>query len=462
MAEELSREPAARPESGAGPGSLAYVYYTSGSTGRPKGVAMHHQGPVNYFAWARGAYLSHGGRGAPVFSSMAVDLTLANFVPLFAGGHVELLPEGPGVEALAEAIRRSPGFAMIKITPTHLSLLNQLLAPEEAAASTATLVIGADNLHAEPTLFWQAHAPGVRLLNEYGPTETVVGCSLYEIPPGRHIHGRVPFGRPIHNLTHYVLDARMQPVPVGVAGELYIGGVGVARGYLGRPGLTAEKFVPDPFSARPGARVYRTGDRVRWLPDGNLEFLGRIDFQVKVRGYRIEPGEIEARLREHPGVRHAVVRVREDTPGDTRLVAYWVGEALEAETLRAHVSQALPPYMVPAAYVRLERLPLGRTGKLDRGALPAPEGDAFARHGYEAPVGETEEALAEIWAEVLGVERVGRRDHFFELGGHSLLAVELVERMRRRGLHAEVRALFTTPTFADFSASTDQLLELRL
>src|SRR3954453_3537067 len=258
MAEALAAEPAERLEGGGGRGNLGYVYYPSGSTGRPKGVLMHHAGPVNYFAWARGEYLSAGGRGAPVFSSMAVDLTLANFVPLFAGQPVELLPEGPGVEALAEALRQAPGYAMIKITPTHLSLLNQVLAPGDAARSGAPLVIGADNLQAEPTLFWREHAPGVRLLNEYGPTETVVGCSLYEIPPGRHTAGRVPFGKPIQNLTHYVLDARMQPVPVGVAGELYIGGIGVARGYLGRPGLTAEKFVPDPFAADAGTRLYRT------------------------------------------------------------------------------------------------------------------------------------------------------------------------------------------------------------
>ena len=453
MAEALAAQPAERPESGAGPASLAYVYYTSGSTGRPKGVLMHHEGPVNYFAWAREAYLSAGGRGAPVFSSMAVDLTLANFVPLFAGQPVELLPEGPGVEALAEALRRAPGYAMIKITPTHLSLLNQVLAPGDAAGSAATLVIGADNLMAEPTLFWREHAPGVRLLNEYGPTETVVGCSLYEIPGDLHVEGRIPIGKPIQNLTHYVLDARMQPVPVGVAGELYIGGVGVGRGYLGRPGLTAEKFVPDPFAAQAGMRFYRTGDRARWLPDGELEFLGRIDFQVKVRGYRIELGEIEERLKEHPGVRHAAVLIREDVPGDTRLVAYWAGDGpADVESLRAHLGERLPQYMVPAAYVRLEQLPLGRTGKLDRKALPAPEGDAFARHGYEAPAGEVEEALAEIWAEVLGIERVGRWDHFFELGGHSLLAVRVISRVRQvLGVEVPLGEVFARPVLSDFA-----------
>ncbi|MBB4636057.1 non-ribosomal peptide synthetase [Longimicrobium terrae] len=463
MADVLASEPAGRPESGVRAENLAYVYYTSGSTGRPKGVLMHHYGPTNYFDWGTGAYRAAAGRGAPVFSSMAVDLTLANFIPLFAGERVTLLPEGPGVEALAEAIRREPGFAMIKITPTHLALLNQSLAPQDAARAAGTLVIGADNLMAEPTLFWREHAPGVRLLNEYGPTETVVGCSLYEIPADRPAAGRIPIGKPIQNLTHYVLDARMAPVPAGVSGELYIGGVGVARGYLGRPGLTAEKFVPDPFAAQPGARFYRTGDRARWLPDGDLEFLGRIDFQVKVRGYRIELGEIEEGLKDHPAVRHAAVLVREDTPGDTRLVAYWVGDGpADVESLRAHLGERLPAYMVPAAYVRLDQLPLGRTGKLDRKALPAPEADAYSTRDYEPPVGEMEESLAEIWAEVLGIARVGRRDNFFELGGHSLLAITLLERMRQRGLHAEVRTLFLSPVFADFAASTDQVVELRI
>jgi len=453
MAAALAAEPDGRPESGVRPDNLAYVYYTSGSTGRPKGVAMHHYGPANYFDWGRGAYRAAEGRGAPVFSSMAVDLTLANFIPLFAGERVELLPEGPGVEALADTLRREPGFAMIKITPTHLALLNQALSPRDAARAAGTLVIGADNLLAEPTLFWRDHAPGVRLLNEYGPTETVVGCSLYEIPPDARREGRVSIGRPIHNITMYVLDARLQPVPPGVRGELFIGGVGVARGYLGRPALTAEKFVPDPFAAAAGARLYRTGDRARFLADGNIEFLGRMDFQVKIRGYRIETGEIEARLTEHPGVREAVVLAREDTPGDTRLVAYVVGDdTAAADVLQAYLGETLPAYMVPAAYVRLERLPLAANGKLDRKALPAPEGDAYARRGYEAPAGEVEETLAAIWSEVLGVERVGRWDNFFELGGHSLLVVQAVARMRGRGLHAEVRALFTAPTLAALAA----------
>jgi aryl carrier-like protein len=231
---------------------------------------------------------------------------------------------------------------------------------------------------------------------------------------------------------------------VGVSGELFIGGVQVARGYLGRPELTADRFVEDPFN---GGRLYKTGDLARWLADGSIEYLGRNDFQVKIRGFRIELGEIEARLEEI--AREAVVVAREDGAGGKRLVAYYVApEAIEVETLRAHLLDRLPDYMVPAAYVRMDALPLTPNGKVDRKALPAPDGDAFATRAYEAPEGELEETLAEIWAELLGLERVGRHDNFFEMGGHSLMVVTLVERMRQRGLHADIRALFTTPTLA--------------
>jgi amino acid adenylation domain-containing protein len=459
LAGEIADEPTEGVESGVTPENLAYVYYTSGSTGRPKGVAMHHHGPANYFAWGREAYRAAGGGGAPVFSSMAVDLTLASFIPLFAGERVVLLPEGPGVEPLADAIRRGPGFGMIKITPTHLALLNQVLSAAEAAASTATLVIGADNLVAEPTRLWQEHAPGVRLLNEYGPTETVVGCSLYELPRGRHAGGRIPIGRPIDNLTLYVLDEALRPVPVGLPGELYVGGVGVARGYLGRPALTAEKFVPDPFAARPGARLYRTGDRARFLADGNAEFLGRTDFQVKVRGYRIETGEVESVLAAHPGVGHALVVVREDVPGDPRLVAYVVADpgAAPADALREALRRAVPEYMVPSAFVFLDALPVGPTGKVQRKALPAPD-YAVPAERYVAPRTPLEAAVAEIWAGVLGVERVGVRENFFELGGHSLLATRLVSRLRQAfSVELPLRTLMEGQTVAELAARVDAL-----
>jgi acyl carrier protein len=241
----------------------------------------------------------------------------------------------------------------------------------------------------------------------------------------------------------------MEPVPAGVAGEIWIGGAGVARGYLNRPELTSQRFAANPFVD--GDRLYRTGDLGRYLPDGNIEFLGRNDFQVKVRGFRIELGEIEALLLEHPGVREAAVLAREDQPGDVRLVAYHAGTA-EPSSLREHLSSALPDYMVPAAYVRLDALPLTPNGKLDRKALPAPDGDAYASEAYEAPSGPVEETMAAIWAEVLGVERVGRNDDFFDLGGHSLLAVRVVMQVQRRmGVGMELAAFFSHPRLADLA-----------
>ncbi|HEU0077398.1 MAG TPA: condensation domain-containing protein, partial [Longimicrobiaceae bacterium] len=262
----------------------------------------------------------------------------------------------------------------------------------------------------------------------------------------------------------YVLDAGGEPVPTGVAGEIHVGGGQVARGYLNRPELTAERFVPDPFGGEPGARLYRTGDLGRWQADGRIEFLGRSDFQVKIRGFRIEPGEIETRLTEHAGVREAVVVAREDTPGDRRLAAYYVGpEALDVGALRAHLSERLPEHMVPAAYVRLEEMPLTPSGKLDRRALPAPEGAAYAPRAYEPPAGEAEEALARIWSELLGQERVGRRDHFFERGGHSLLAVQVISRVRQvLGVEARLGDVFEWPVLADFARELEHAARAEL
>jgi acyl-coenzyme A synthetase/AMP-(fatty) acid ligase/aryl carrier-like protein len=302
----------------------------------------------------------------------------------------------------------------------------------------------------------QRNTPGLQVVNGYGPAETTVFNTTY--PEIKNRFRNTPIGRPLANTRIYILDAHGEPVPAGVTGELYIAGAGVARGYLNRPELTAEKFVKDPFCMEAGARMYRTGDLGRWLADGNIEFLGRNDFQVKIRGFRIELGEIEARLSEHEEVQEVVVLAREDTPGEKRLVAYYTAReqsSVGAQELRAHVAAKLPEYMVPAAYVRLESLPLTPSGKLNRKALPAPEGDAYVVRQYEAPQGAIEELLADIWAKLLHLERVGRHDNFFELGGHSLMAVTLVERLAQAGVKADVQALFTTPTLAKLAASFD-------
>ncbi|MBX8507790.1 condensation domain-containing protein, partial [Pseudomonas lijiangensis] len=299
-----------------------------------------------------------------------------------------------------------------------------------------------------------------RLCNLYGPSETTTYSSWVSMDRKDGFAAHI--GKPVANTQFYLLDEHRQPVPFGVPGEIYIGGAGVARGYLNRDDLTAERFLEDPFNA--GARMYRTGDLGRWLADGNIEYLGRNDDQVKIRGFRIELGEIEAKLARHESVKEAVIMAREDVPGDKRLVAYFTSAGVEVdpETLKAHLQGQLPEYMVPAAYVHLDKLPLTPNGKLDRKALPAPDLQALISRGYEAPVGETEITLAQIWADVLQVERVGRHDHFFELGGHSLLAVKLIEKMRQQGLSADVRVLFSQPTLMALAAAVGNGTEIRV
>ncbi|CAG1019157.1 partial arthrofactin-type cyclic lipopeptide synthetase C, partial [Burkholderiaceae bacterium] len=438
----------ARAEVGLMPNHLAYVLYTSGSTGRPKGVMIEHRGVVNYLWWAARSYAPDD--GAIVSSSLSFDATVTSLlVPLLRGACVQLLPQGQEIEGLDARLRRPGGCGLVKITPAHLDALGQRLAADGASARAGLFVVGGEALAPSTVALWRRLQPGVRIVNEYGPTETVVGCVVHEVPEPQGTARSVPIGRPIANTRIYLLDRHRQPVPAGVIGEVYIGGAGVARGYLKRPELTAERFLPDPFAGDTQARMYRTGDLARLLPDGNLDYLGRNDFQVKLRGMRIELGEIEARLAQHPAVREAVVLAREDQPGDKRLVAYCsVSSELDAELLRQHLAQSLPDYMVPAAVVLLPEMPLTANGKLDRAALPAPDATSFGHAGFEAPEGEVETRLARIWSEVLQVERIGRHDDFFQLGGHSLLAVKVAARMREQGLHADVGVLFNTPTLA--------------
>jgi amino acid adenylation domain-containing protein len=448
---------ASRPETnpdGAGltPGHLAYVIYTSGSTGRPKGVANEHRGVVNRLAWMRQVHGLGADEAVLQKTPFSFDVSVWElFWPLVSGARLVVARPGghrdPGY--LAEAIRRF-GIGTAHFVP---SMLQAFLEHPDADGCTGLrrVVCSGEALPAALARRVDERLPRAALFNLYGPTEAAVDVTWWRCRAA-DAGTRVPIGRPVANSRIYVLDRGGEPVPVGVVGELYIGGVQVARGYPGRPGLTAERFVPDPFGGEPGARLYRTGDLGRWRPDGAIEFLGRNDFQVKIRGFRVEPGEIEAPLREYPAVREALVVAREDAAGDPRLVAYYLAdEPIAVDALKAHLALRLPAHMVPAAYVWLEAYPLTPSGKVDRGALPAPEGDAYARRVYEAPVGETERALAEIWSELLGVERVGRRDDFFELGGHSLLIVKLIERMRRRGLYAEVGTLFTVPVLAELA-----------
>jgi acyl carrier protein len=315
---------------------------------------------------------------------------------------------------------------------------------------------------------WQKLSVGrIRWINTYGPTEATVIATLYEagVSRGEEMECEAPIGRPISNTQSYVVDRRQRPVPVGVGGELCIGGEGLARGYLNRPETTAEKFIPNPFISpgEGGGRLYRTGDIVRHLPDGNIEYLGRIDHQVKIRGYRIELEEIETALQQHPAIREAVVLAREDEPGNKRLVAYLVSVQEAAPTtgeLHSFLRQKLPVYMAPAAYVWLESLPMTTNGKIDRRALPAPDKTRpELEAAFVAPRTPAEERLAAIYAEALGLERVGIRDHFFDLGGHSLLAMQVVSRVRQAfEIELPLRSLFETPTVAELAENIETIL----
>ncbi|MCL4850895.1 MAG: amino acid adenylation domain-containing protein, partial [Bryobacteraceae bacterium] len=438
------------------PHNLAYVIYTSGSTGMPKGIMIPHRGLMNYLSWCTRAYDVEAGSGAPVHSSISFDLTITGlFAPLLVGRSVELLPEGR-VESLGTLLKSRSNFSLVKITPAHLAMLGQELRPEEAAGKTRAFIIGGSNLLAEHIKFWQESAPETVLINEYGPTETVVGCCVYRVPQEKHPSGAIPIGRPIANTRLYVLDAHMQPVPVGVAGELYIGGDGVARGYLRRPDLTAEKFVPDPFSDEPGQRLYRSGDLARYLPDGNLEYLGRIDQQVKIRGFRIEPTEVEIALKRHPGVLEACVVARDHGLAEKRLVAYFVpaGETAPSVTeLRTSLQETLPEYMIPSVFLPVPELPLTANGKVDTRALPEPDAARPRIHTkYAPPRNEVEEKLVAIWKQVIGLERIGIHDNFFELGGDSILSIQVIARANQAGLHLTPQQLFLHQTISELAA----------
>jgi amino acid adenylation domain-containing protein/thioester reductase-like protein len=457
----LDTQSAGPPASGVTPDNLAYVIYTSGSTGRPKGAMISHRGLVNYLFWAVRSYAVDEGQGAPVHSPIGFDLTVTSlFAPLLAGRPTVLLPEDEGIDTLGNALRAGKDYSFVKLTPAHLELLAHRLPAGEAAGRARALILGGEALTGEALAFWRSHAPQTRLINEYGPTETVVGCCVYEVPAGDVPAGPVPIGLPIANLEIHLVDAGLRPVPIGVPGELVIGGVGLGRGYLGRPDLTAERFVPSPFGGEPGARLYRTGDLARRRSDGHVVFLGRIDHQVKIRGYRIELGEIETALRRHPGLRDAVVVAREGEPGDRRLVAYVVvlREPVPRVTeLRGFLQETLPDYMIPAAFVLLDALPLTPNGKVDRRALPVPDrGRPDLESPFAPPRTPVERELARVWAQVLGLDQVGIHDNFFELGGDSLLVAQLFAGVYD-ALDVEVPAdfFFEAPTVADVARAIE-------
>jgi len=448
-----SENPRGGAGAGAAAGNLAYVIYTSGSTGRPKGVQVTHGALTNFLQSMRQLLDVTEKDALLAVTTLSFDIAgLEMFLPLIAGARVEVVGRDVAADGARLAARLADsGATILQATPASWRLLLEAGWP-----GSPGLTMGCGGEALPRALADRLLDKGKALWNLYGPTETTIWSSLAKVEPGE---GAVSIGRPIANTQLYVLDSRLRPAPLGVAGELYIGGAGLARGYLRRPGLTAQMFVPDPFG-EPGARLYRTGDLARWRPDGGLECLGRIDHQVKIRGYRIELGEIEAVLAKQPAVKEAVVVAREDTPGDPRLVAYIVtpdGQPAPAADLRRALAAALPEYMVPAAFATLAALPLTPNGKVDRNALPAPEPERT--EGSVAPRNPVEEALAGIWGDVLGVDRVGIHDGFFELGGHSLLAAQVLARLRDAfGVELPLAELFDAPTVAAQARMVEQAL----
>ncbi len=434
----------------------AYVIFTSGSTGRPKGVRIPHRAAVNFLAsMAREPGLNADDRLCAI-TTLSFDIALLELMlPLTVGARVVLADRATAADGTAlAALLEASGTTVLQATPATWRML---LDSGWRGRDGLRMLCGGEALPRE--LADRLLGCGAELWNVYGPTETTVWSTLERVTAG---DGPVPIGHPIANTEVYVVDKALQPVPAGLPGELLIGGLGVALDYLDRPELTAEKFVDDPFGPRPGGRLYRTGDLARWRRDGRLEALGRIDHQVKLRGFRIELGEIESVLLQGDAVAQAVVICREDRPGDKRLVAYLVPASAAADVgaLRNRLRERLPDYMLPAAFVGLERLPLTPNGKVDRRALPAPEADAFGAADETAPRNPEEETLVALWAELLGRPKIGIHDNFFDLGGHSLLATQLVARMQAAlGPDITLRMVFEAPTVAGFA---DLLLRQRL
>ncbi|MFL6125113.1 amino acid adenylation domain-containing protein [Actinophytocola sp.] len=430
--------------------ALAYVLYTSGSTGAPKGVRVTHRGLVNYLTgiaddWPRAAV-------SLVSTSAAFDLTLPSlYLPLLSGGTVVFGQADPAT--LTDDLAHP--YTLARATPTHLrAVLAELETGDGRRLATRRIAVGGEPLPAALAARWAKAAPSTTLLNYYGPTETVGARVRGPVDPdSAGPTGTIPLGTPIANTTLVVLGPDFELCPLGAVGELYIGGTGLARGYTGPSAETADRFVPDPWGPA-GARLYRTGDLVRWLPGRRLEFVGRADDQVKVRGYRIEPAEVAIVLAGHPAVTDAVVVGAPDGAGDIRLVAYAVAEAgpVSTEDLRAYLGERLPAYMLPAALVWLDTLPVGPNGKLDRSALPEPGGQRPHQSvAHVAPRDDTEQVLADVWAETLGLERVGVHDNFYAIGGDSILSILVASRAAKRGLKVSLRDFFRHPTIAEMA-----------
>jgi amino acid adenylation domain-containing protein len=437
---------------------LAYVIFTSGSTGRPKGVEITHAGLSNLIGWHCSAFQVTAADRASHQSSLSFDAAVWEVWPyLCVGASVHIPSEG--LRNAPEALRDWLVEQEITITflPTTLAE-SMLLLDWPSRTRLRILLTGADRLHRRPS----ASLP-FQLVNNYGPTECTVVATSGTVAPNESASGVPSIGRAIDNTKLYLLDDQMKHVEPGIAGELYVGGPSVARGYRNHPELTAQKFIANPFTAQNGDCLYRTGDLVRQLPTGEIDFLGRVDEQIKIRGYRIEPGEIEAALNSHSDIETSVVIARDDDTSEKRLVAYLVPRGNSqptAASLRAYLQQQLPEYMIPAAFVRLKSVPLNLSGKIDRGRLPEPDrGNSLPDSEFVAPRSVVEQRLAGVIGSLLNVERVGANDNFFYLGGHSLLGTQLLTRISRTfGVDLSLLSLFDHPTVSEISAEIEKLI----
>lgn len=443
------------------PHDLIYTIYTSGSTGLPKGAMLTHRNALNYLCWAIDYYKLHQGCGAPLHSSLAFDLTVTSiFTPLLTGKTVHIVADG--FAGLADLLAQQPNFSLVKLTPAHLRLLQNALSPTVLAKLTSVFVIGGEALYAEDVQFLRSHAPHVRIINEYGPTETTVGCCIYEVDTHTPSSGSLSIGRPIANTQLYVLDQKRQPLPLDIAGELYIGGDSVGAGYRNRVALTNEKFVVNPFSAQAADRLYKTGDLVKWTEAGLLTYLGRNDHQVKVRGYRIELGEIETAITRNELVKECVVTTYSDQSGEKQLAAYVVMRESYTQIeernrmidkLNQQLKNQLPSYMIPTYWALLEKLPLTVNGKINREALPVPEKhQIISNANYVAPRTPAEQQLAAIWRELLRVPQVSIHDSFFELGGDSIIGIQMLSRAKKIGIQFKMKQFVESPTIAHLAA----------
>ncbi|MEW4058621.1 amino acid adenylation domain-containing protein [Bacillus siamensis] len=432
---------------------LAYMIYTSGSTGNPKGVLIEHQGLANYIWWAKEVYVKGEKTNFPLYSSISFDLTVTSIFTPLATGNTIVVFDGEDKSTVLSEIIKDTRIDMIKLTPAHLHVIKEM----NIAGGTAIrkMIVGGENLSTRLAKSVSEQFKGrLDIFNEYGPTEAVVGCMIYHFDAERDKREFVPIGTPAANTDIYVADASRNLVPVGVIGEMYISGPGVARGYWNRPDLTAEKFIENPFI--PGAKMYKTGDLAKRLKDGNLVYIGRVDEQVKIRGHRIELGEIEAAMHNAEAVQKAAVTVKEEEDGLKQLCAYYVSDKpLAAAQLREQLSSELPDYMVPSYFVRLDDMPLTSNGKINRKALPAPEASLQQTAEYVPPGNEAESKLADLWQEVLGISRAGIKHNFFDLGGNSIRAAALAARIQKElDVNLSLKDIFKFPTIEQLAEKT--------